>query len=144
MLVGWPQMNRWMVIRNAAYLTLGPGRSCNVGWRSSRLLAWPGSPGVILVFKWSVSRLEQVIQVRRLRRITVAAIEQAEVWAQAHHATYPDAFLACISLYSRSTDLETVSELAELPGTENFFRDKVAALLHLGMEVLQCSGDSTR
>lgn len=90
------------------------------------------------------SRVEQLIQVRRQRRTTVAATEQAEAWAKVHPATRPDAFSDCISLYSRATDMETVSELAELPGTANFYRDKVAALLHLGVEVRQYDGDSTR
>ncbi len=138
MLVGWPQMNRWRVIRNAGVSDPGPGKFMQ-RWRAFLTLArmaWitRSHPGLQME-----RDSPQVIQVRHLRRITVAAIEQAEVWAKAH----PDAVSACISLYSRSTDMETVSGFAELPGTANSFRHKVAALRHLGMEVWQRRGDST-
>ncbi|CAM4424010.1 hypothetical protein [Deinococcus marmoris] len=61
-----------------------------------------------------MNQAEQVGLVQLQRQATVAAIEQAEAWAEAHRTTHPTAFSNCLSLYLDSTNARTVSELAHL------------------------------
>lgn len=61
-----------------------------------------------------MSQLEQLIQIRRQRRATVAVIQQTEAWIKAHHSTHSTALSKCVSLYIASTNLQTVPELAKI------------------------------
>lgn len=58
----------------------------------------------------------QLKRVQAQRRLTVAAIQQAEAWAKAHRANYPFAMSDFVNMYLDSTNCTTVVQLAELEG----------------------------
>lgn len=72
-----------------------------------------------------MSHVEQLIQIRRQRRATVAVIQKTEAWIKAHHSTHSTALSKCVSLYIDSTNRQTVPELAEIEAEAHAF------LLHL-------------
>ena len=51
-------------------------------------------------------------EVRLQRRATVAAIQQTEAWAKAHHDSHPQAFTDMVNLYLYSLEVGTVEGLA--------------------------------